>query len=140
MECIVYSHVDSMDPSTERARTNRYLKNKGLKAKKSIEDGANIKLHWHERAIGQLIKEAKKGDIIVVHDAAALACSTSQILEIFNLASTRQIHIYFVKYEQQFVNDSSVIDTREFIRLISRIESDFISRRTTRQPTAKCLR
>jgi len=131
MKCTVYSHEETLNIALEKAEVESYLNQNQLITTQSIHDTDNIKNHWTERAIGNVIKQANNGDILVAYDAAALACSTSQVLEIFNMAADRGLHIYFAKYQQNLINETNVVNTRELVRLISAIESDFISRRTT---------
>jgi DNA invertase Pin-like site-specific DNA recombinase len=98
---------------------------------KRIADENSTKVHWGERAIGQLIKNATKDDHIVVFEASHLACSTSQILEILSMAANRKVQVHFVKYNLHITNQSEQVDTQHILQLISKIESDFISKRTS---------
>jgi DNA invertase Pin-like site-specific DNA recombinase len=131
MTCIIYQHAHNEHIQRELETIQTYLKVHHLCADQTIIDDQDIKFYWNERALGSIIKNAQRGDVIVAFDAANLACSTSQILEIFNTAASRYVSIHFAKYNQSMINDTDQINTRKFVRLISRIESDFISKRTT---------
>ena len=131
MTCIIYQHAHNEHTQHELTTVQSYFKTHQLTADQTIIDDQDIKIHWGERALGNVIKNAQRGDVIVAFDAASLACSTSQILEIFNMAASHNITIHFAKYNQSMINDAEQVNTREFVRLISRIESDFISKRTT---------
>ena len=131
MTCIIYQHAHNEQIQRELETIQTYLKVHHLCADQTIIDDQDIKFYWNERALGSIIKNAQRGDVIVAFDAASLACSTSQILEIFNTAASHYVSIHFAKYNQSMINDTDQVNTRKFVRLISRIESDFISKRTT---------
>jgi DNA invertase Pin-like site-specific DNA recombinase len=131
MTCYIYTHVESADPVNEERATMQYVKHHQFSMPKRISDEASTKLHWGERLIGQLIKNANKEDQIIVYEASHLACSTSQILELLSMAANRKIKIYFVKYNLSIENQSEQVDTQHILQLISKIESDFISKRTS---------
>ena len=131
MTCTIYQHAHNEHTQHELTTVQNYLKTQQLEADQTVIDDQDIKTHWSERELGNIIKNAEPGDVIIAFDAASLACSTSQILEIFNMAASHHINVHFAKYKQSMVNSAAQVNTQEFVRLISRIESDFISKRTT---------
>lgn len=131
MSCYVYTHIDSVDPSAEYQSILDFAKDHNLSLTKTFEDHEDIKLHWTQRKIGHLIKNCQAGDTILVYEAAQLACSTSQILEILSQASQHQVHLTFVKYNRSLESNKPTVNTQDLLDLIAKIESDFISKRTT---------
>jgi len=131
MRCFAYIHTDSGNMDTFQEELATYLKGKKLELTKLIKDNQSIKLHWTERPIGQLLKQIKHNDQIVVFEANHLACSTSQILEIMSVAATNAINLHFIKYNSMIDNASPEISTQQLLNLISKIESDFVSKRTS---------
>ena len=131
MSYFIYTRTDSQDTEQEREILNQYTRDNHVGSPQWIEDTASIKTHWTERKIGELLKSAQTNDTIIVYDTADLACSTSQTLEILNAASTHNINLHFVKYNHVLENKDKTIDTRHLLQLISKIESDYISKRTT---------
>ncbi len=131
MTCYIYLHKESTHISREQREINQYLKENNLKADQTIEDHQPSKLHWTERPIHQLIKNATPGDMIVLFEASHIACSTSQMLEILNAAAIRKVAIHFVKHYVKIENSSMEINTQHLLNLISKIESDFVSKRTS---------
>jgi DNA invertase Pin-like site-specific DNA recombinase len=109
----------------------QYLKDHHLELTKLIKDENSIKLHWTDRPIGQLLKHIKKHDQLVVFEAHHLACSTSQILELLSVAATNAVSIHFVKYKITLKNTELNVATQQILNLISKIESDFVSKRTS---------
>jgi len=131
MTCYIYTHTESADPTSEEHAIQQYTKKHSFAATKHVSDDVSTKVHWGERLIGQLIKNASKEDHIVVYEASHIACSTSQILEMLSMAASRKVQVHFVKYHLHIDNQSEQVDTQHILQLISKIESDFISKRTS---------
>ncbi|MDF2940320.1 MAG: Site-specific recombinase related to the invertase Pin [Gammaproteobacteria bacterium] len=131
MTCYIYTHKESADSVNEERAIQQYIKLHNFTMPKRASDDVSTKTHWGERLIGQLIKNANKEDHIVVYEASHMACSTSQILEMLSMIASRKIHIHFVKYNLHIANQSEQVDTQHILQLISKIESDFISKRTS---------
>lgn len=91
----------------------------------------NAKLHWTDRQINKLLKEMKRGDRLMVNNPNNIACSTAQILEVLSIAAAKGLTVHFARYDMTVKNESSDINTQYLINLISKIESDFVSQRTT---------
>lgn len=131
MTCYVYLHMESKDIKSEKSQLDRYLKANQFTATQIVEDAQPAKLHWTERQINQVIKQMRNGDTLVVFEPNHIACSTSQILEILTISATRGVSIHFVKYDVAVKNEGSEINTQHLLNIISKIESDFVSKRTT---------
>ncbi len=131
MSCYVYIHTDAANFTTMEQSLYQYLKDHHLELTKLIKDENSIKLHWTDRPIGQLLKHIKKHDQLVVFEAHHLACSTSQILELLSVAATNAVSIHFVKYKITLKNTELNVATQQILNLISKIESDFVSKRTS---------
>ena len=132
MACILYRHIGAEDSDISHSAGLNYIQWNGLEHPQIIEDDASIKLHWHERKLGKVLKSLKPGDHLVAYEAPQLVCSTSQILELLSYAADAGIQTHFVKYNLHLENINKTVDTQMLLTLISQIESDFISRRTTR--------
>lgn len=132
MTCYIYSHIDGIDQQAELAAIENYAAANQLNVTETLVDDQSTKTHWTERKIGELLlKTAQPGDIVLVYDAAQLACSTSQILEVLAKASDYNVQCHFVKYGISLTNDEAMVNTRHLLDVIGQIESDFISKRTT---------
>jgi len=126
-----YVHVDSVDTETEMDLVQKYAGHVGVNIDEVLSDSQSIKKHWSERLIGEKLTTVfQPGDHLFVYEASQLACSTSQLLEIMNMMADKNIHLYFIKYNMHMKNASQKIDTQQLLNLVSRIESDFISKRT----------
>lgn len=114
-----------------QAELQQYMDSKGLVADQIIEDTQSVKVPWQKRAVGQLFEERlKAGDNLIVYEAAELARSTSQMLEILLEATLLQINIHFVKYEECF-EGKATYELKDILCIMQHIECDYIARRTT---------
>ena len=127
MTCYIYMH----DKEMELPEIKKYLVLNQLNADEDIVDEDSKKLHWTGRKINHVLKKMNNGDALVVYRPDNIACSTSQILEILRIAASRGLSVHFAHYNVSVKNETSQINTQHFIDLISRIESDFVSQRTT---------
>ena len=127
----LYVHQESADLKKHIAQLEKYMENHRLTVDRMVEDFASTKLHWKERQIGEILNKAKPGDNIVVFEAAQVACSTSQVIEILSTASHKKVQLHFVKHNAFLKNSDDLVNTQYLLDLISKIESDFISKRTT---------
>lgn len=131
MSCFAYMHMEGTDVNQTEKNLQNYAKNLKIDFSKIYKDADSIKLHWTERPIGQLLKQIKKNDHLVVTEAHDLACSTSQILEILSVAATNAVTVHFIKYGIVLNNQDPHVSTQQILNLISKIESDFVSKRTS---------
>ncbi len=131
MTTYIYLHQESPKLRDEEKEIAQYMKNCNLKADQTISDDQPGKLHWTSRAMHVLMKKAHQHDTIVVYEASHIACSTSQMLEILGMAVSRKINIHFAKYNARIMSSEEQVDTQHLLNTISKIESDFVSKRTS---------
>lgn len=131
MSIYLYLHQEGFDFSNQRKKCEDYVAQKGLQNVELLLDSMSTKLNWRERLIGELIEKMKPRDQLIVYEAAHLACSTSQVIEILNRAAERRLPLHFVKHGAFLSNETDVVNTYYILNLISKVESDFISKRTS---------
>lgn len=131
MATYLYTHEESTDILGESKANNQYISKLDLEVTKEIHDSTSTKVHWTDRNIGSVIQYCQKDDSIICYEASHIACSTSQVLEILNRAADLNINLHFAKYEINIDNQLKTIETQKLLTLISKIESEFISKRTT---------
>jgi DNA invertase Pin-like site-specific DNA recombinase len=127
----LYVHEESNNLKKHISILEKYMETHSLKIDRTIEDSVSTKVNWKERQIGAILDKGKAGDHIVVYEAAQLACSTSQVIEILSISSSRKVQLHFVKHAAYLKNADDLVNTQYLLDLISKIESDFISKRTT---------
>ena len=127
----IYVHQENPNFKKHLSVLEKYVASHQITIDHVIEDAASTKLQWRERAVGAILDNSRPGDTLVVYEAAQLACSTSQILEILHVAVTKRVSLHFVKHEAELSNTGEVVNTQYLLDFISKVESDFISKRTT---------
>lgn len=130
---MIYAYYSSIVGSYEHfdEKLKEYTNEKSLTVGEQINDDSVNKIHWEKRRINSLIyKQAKSGDEIIVYDAASIARSTLQVLEVLELLAQKSVSLHFIKYDSKF-NPEKFYKTEDFLLLIKYVESDFVARRTT---------
>lgn len=128
-----YSYIHRENPEFDQAKQAiaDYANEQEITIEKAICDDDNIKKNWLDREINTLLKSLSRGDQLITFEAADLVCSTSQILSLLSKAGQMNIQLHFVKYNISVDNQSTMTSTQHILNLVSVIESDFISKRTT---------
>lgn len=122
--------TDAQDVDNQKLGVMEYANTRGLVPIKIIEDTASGKKAWRERAIGELLQTAKKGDAIIVAEVSRLARSTLQVLEIMEAAAHKQISIHITKNGMTLDGSLASTITATILGLAAEIEREFISMRT----------
>ena len=121
---------DQQDTNNQKFGLLEYCNNRNINPVKFIEDTASGKTTWKERAIGNILEKAIKGDLLLVSEISRLGRSTLQVLEILELAAKKEISVHIAK--NHIVIDGSMQSTitATILGLAAQIERDFISCRT----------
>jgi DNA invertase Pin-like site-specific DNA recombinase len=86
-----------------------YCNSRGISILTFIEDTVSGKSSWRERAIGNILEKAEKGDVIVASEISRLGRSTLQVLEIMEMAAQKGITVHIAK--NNMVLDGSMQST-----------------------------
>lgn len=121
---------DQQDTNNQKFGLLEYCNNRNINPVKFIEDTASGKTTWKERAIGNILEKAIKGDLLLVSEISRLGRSTLQVLEILEMAAKKEISVHIAK--NHIVIDGSMQSTitATILGLAAQIERDFISSRT----------
>ncbi|WP_341763545.1 recombinase family protein [Candidatus Tisiphia endosymbiont of Beris chalybata] len=121
---------DQQDIKNQKFGLLEYCNNHNINPVKFIEDTASGKISWKERAIGNILEKAIKGDLIIVAEISRLGRSTLQVLEILEAATKKEISVHITK--NHIVIDGSIQSTitATILGLAAQIEREFISSRT----------
>ena len=128
-----YAYYSSIVGPVEdfQSKLEEYTTEKGIKIDEQVNDDSANKLHWEKRKINELVySKSKPGDVVVAYEAASIARSTLQVLEVLELLSQKGVSLHFVKYDCVFLPEK-FYKTNEFLKLVKHVESDFVARRTT---------
>ena len=121
---------DQQDIKNQKFGLLEYCNNRNINQIKFVEDTVSGKITWKERAIGNILEKATKGDLIVVSEISRLGRSTLQVLEILETAAKKEISVHIAK--NHMVIDGSIQSTitATVLGLAAQIEREFISSRT----------
>lgn len=116
----------------EKALANlmQLAERQGYTIDKKVIDKESNRIHWAKRELCKIIDSSNPGDILITDDAAHLARSTLQILEIFEAAAQKQLSLYFIKYQYLF-KPLPDTETVSFLKIIQHIETEFVAKRTS---------
>lgn len=123
------SGADENEKNTAIIEIQNYAKVNNLALKKVFEDVASTKKRWENRVLSEFINTGNAGDQIIVYDAPSIARSISQILEIFDVLTSKSIKMYFIKYGRVFRAETKT-SALELVQLLRQIENDYVCRRT----------
>jgi DNA invertase Pin-like site-specific DNA recombinase len=128
-----YAYYSSIVGTEEDFQTKlqEYTTKKNITIDEQVNDESANKMHWEKRKINQLIyTKTKPGDVVITYEAASIARSTLQVLEVLELLSQKGVALHFMKYDSLFLPEK-FYKTEEFLKLVKHVESDFVARRTT---------
>jgi DNA invertase Pin-like site-specific DNA recombinase len=122
--------TDGQDARNQKFGILDYCNKHNLSLVEFVEDNASGQIPWQDRAIGQIIHQASKGDNIIVSEISRLGRSTLQVLEILTIATQKEVPIHIVK--NHMIIDGSINSTisATILGLTAQIEREFISTRT----------
>lgn len=133
MANVCYLYSDNCDQMNNVERElNNYASMNNITFESTIKESMSTKMHWNKRDIGQWFTEQRfnAGDTVIAYQAADMARSTCQMLEILVEATKMQVNIFFLKYDETFyAKETNKLE--DLLCMMQHIESDFISRRTT---------
>jgi DNA invertase Pin-like site-specific DNA recombinase len=128
-----YAYYSSIVGTEEEFQTKlqEYTTKNSITIDEQVNDESANKMHWEKRKINQLIyTKTKPGDVVIAYEAASIARSTLQVLEVLELLSQKGVALHFMKYDSLFLPEK-FYKTEEFLKLVKHVESDFVARRTT---------
>ncbi len=136
-----YLRVSTDEQDTEKNKDNilRFANDKRLGSVEFIEETITTrKGNYKDRKLGELLDNMQSGDVLIVPELSRLARSVTQILEVIDVTTKRDITLYSLK-ENFCNNDKSItsVITSTIFALVSQIERDLISLRTKEALQAK---
>lgn len=122
--------TEAQDVANQMVGINAYLKTGPNTTIRTWQDTESGKTPWKDRKLGEIIRLANHGDILLVSEISRLARSTLQVLEILKYAADRGIIVHAVK--SNLTMDGSMQSTivATMLGLAAEIEREFISART----------
>jgi len=122
--------TDAQDVDNQKHGILEYANKHGLTNMTFVEDTVSGQKKWQLRKLGELVRMAEKGDIIIFAEISRMARSTLQVLEIMEHCTKAGIEVHVTK--QNMVLDQSMSSriTVTVLGMAAEIEREFISIRT----------
>lgn len=130
---MVYAYIaecNELDNNLIKGQINEALAQRNLKAKEFVLDDQSNRIDWKLRELGSLVKKIKKGEVLASYEALSITRSTTQFLELVDALADKGASLFLAKYNQLFAPED-IIDTKIFLELMSRAESEYDQRRKT---------
>lgn len=90
----------------------------------------DIKISWTDRELGKIFYEINDVSEIGFFDAPSSFCSMKEVISFLCASAKRGIDIHFIKYGLFIDNKKEYVKTLDIFNLLSKIDRDFISKRT----------
>lgn len=122
--------TDQQDAKNQKLGVLDYCNGHGISSLTFIEDTVSGKSSWRERAIGNILEKAEKGDVLVASEISRLGRSTLQVLEIMEMAAQKGVAVHIAKNNMVLDGSMQSTITATILGLAAQIEREFISART----------
>lgn len=129
MKAYIYTLLPSYDTSDIDAEIQTYVHAHHFEDVSIIEDNADLRLHWTQRKLSQVIDGLQSNEHFIVYSALSLASTAMEVLEILIACQQKNINLHFVKYDLNVLM-APVCKARLLIKLMQAIENEFIAKRT----------
>lgn len=122
--------TDKQDAENQKLGITEYAQARNIQIDEFVEDIVSGTKDWQKRTLGEIIKSAKAGDILIFAEVSRIARSTLQCLQVLQIAADKKLIVHVAKQKMIFDNslNSKIIATT--LSLASEIERTFISMRT----------
>lgn len=124
----IYLAEDLKNNESAKEAIDALSKKESIKPKAYIEDHQSNRIDWKLRELAPLIKNMKKGDVLLTFEALNLARSTTQLLEIIESLAAKGASLRMIKYNRTFTAPE-MVDTKAFLEFLKEAEADYESRR-----------
>ena len=122
--------TDAQDVDNQKHGILEYANKHGLSKLIFVEDTVSGQKKWQLRKLGEMVRNAEKGDILIFAEISRMARSTLQVLEIMEHCTKAGIEVHVTK--QNMILDQSMSSriTVTVLGMAAEIEREFISIRT----------
>ena len=132
MKIYAYLRVstDAQDVDNQKHGILEYANKHGLTNMTFVEDTVSGQKKWQLRKLGEMVRNAEKGDVLMFAEISRMARSTLQVLEMLEHATTTNFHVHVAKQRMRFDDSMNSKITATVLGLAAEIEREFISMRT----------
>lgn len=121
---------ERQDINSQKHGILEYCNERGLTNVRFVEDTTSGRINWRERPMNDILKNAQKGDTLIVSEFSRLGRNLLQILEILEVASQKGTTVHIVKNRAVMDGSMQSYLLAASMGMASQIERDLISMRT----------
>lgn len=138
MKTIGYIRVstDKQDCENQKYEIENFAKQNNITIDVWVEETISGTKTPDKRKLGQVLKQAKSGDIIICTELSRLGRSLFMVFDILNFAMTHEVNVWTIKENYRLGTDISSAILAFAFALAAQLERDMISSRT-KQALAK---
>lgn len=131
---MVYGYIrvstDTQTVENQRHLINRFCEEQGMKVDGWIEETISGTRSFDKRALGQLLKKVRKGDLIICSELSRLGRNLLMIMEILSICMKKGCRVWTVKDDYRLGDDIQSKVLAFAFGLSAEIERNLISQRT----------
>lgn len=131
---MIYGYIrvssDKQTVENQRFEIRRFCEDKETEIGGWIEETVSGTLQYSKRALGTLLRDVKKGDIIICSEISRLGRSVFMIMEILNICLTKGCQVWTIKDNYRLGDDIQSKVLAFAFGLAAEIERQLISQRT----------
>lgn len=130
---VAYLRVSTSDQDIEKNKSDIlfFANDKNLGKVSFLEDKSSGVINWRKRLLGELIESLNKDDNLIISEFSRLGRSMLECIEIISICLSKKINLYAVKGSWQLDNSIQSKVMAMMFSIVSEIERDLISKRTT---------
>ena len=131
---MIYGYIrvstDKQTVENQRFEINRFCKQENLKVDKWIEETISGSKTYDKRALGKLLKDIQKDDILICAELSRLGRNLFMIMEILNICMRKECKVWTIKDNYRLGDDIQSKVLAFAFGLSAEIERNLISQRT----------
>ena len=131
---MIYGYIrvstDKQNTKNQRFEIETYCTKEEIKVEKWVEETISSAKKIEERLLGKLLKQMKKGDLLLVTELSRLGRNLMQIMKILHDCMEKDIQVTTIKEKYQLGNNINSKVLAFAFGLSAEIERNLISQRT----------
>ncbi|MBO5431507.1 master DNA invertase Mpi family serine-type recombinase [Methanocorpusculum sp.] len=131
---MIYGYIrvstDKQTVENQRFEINRFCGQQNLKVDKWIEETISGSKTYDKRALGKLLKDIQKDDILICAELSRLGRNLFMIMEILNICMRKECKVWTIKDNYRLGDDIQSKVLAFAFGLSAEIERNLISQRT----------
>lgn len=131
---MIYGYIrvstDKQTLENQKFEINKFCKKQNIKIDDWIEETISGTKSYNKRALGELLKNIKKDDLIICAELSRLGRNLFMIMEILNICMTKECKVWTIKDNYRLGDDIQSKVLAFAFGLSAEIERNLISQRT----------